>query len=127
VWVKTYSRVDRALSSAELKQGQQQSPGEPLLVQLPSDTFHKVRHDWRTAVFHPQERQAHLNPAIADRPKCHTSPYKNLNRGWKNRNAELGRNQTESCLRCGDFLDSLWLKARVGAFRHDSVVQNLCR
>jgi hypothetical protein len=96
-----------------------------LLVRLPSDAFHKVRQDWGTAVFHPQERQSHPNPAIAYRPKRHTSPYKNLNRGWKNRNAESGGNQAESCLRCGDFLDFLWLKARVGAFRHDSVVQSL--
>jgi hypothetical protein len=118
---------DRTLSFVELKQGQQQSPENRRQARLRSDAFDKICEDWRAAVFHPQERQAHLNLAIAYRPKYHTSPYENLNRGWKNRNAESGSDQAESCLRCSDFLDFLWLKARVGAFRHDSVVQSLCR
>jgi len=67
-----------------------------LLAHLLSEAFHEVRQDRRAIVFHPQESQAHLNPAIAYRPKCHTSPYKNLDRGWKNRNAESGGNQAEA-------------------------------
>jgi hypothetical protein len=96
------------------------------VVHLLSEAFHEVRQDRRAIVFHPQECQARLNPAIAYWPKCHTSPYKNLNRGGKNRNAESGGNHAESGLRGGEFLDFLRLKARAGAFRHDGVVQNLC-
>jgi hypothetical protein len=79
VWVRTDSPGGRLVVSGELKQGQQQSPWESLLAHLLSDAFHKVRQDRRATVFHPQERQAHLNPAIAYWPKCHTPPYKNLN------------------------------------------------
>src|ERR1700743_2779110 len=110
------SRSTRALLIVGCDQNRASS--ELLLVHLLSEAFHHIRQDRRAIVLHPQERQAHLNPAIAYRPKCHTPTDKNLNRGWKNRNAESGGNQAESCLHCGDFLHSLWLKARVGACRH---------